>query len=90
MLGTKRMRKTLIIVFLVLNFKCLSQDKYPFNWDGISLIDSLTKSEVERIVSYKNYYPGAEMIFDNKEDECYPEDIYYELYIFWQSNKTTF
>jgi hypothetical protein len=79
------MKKTLLsLLLLAISFNCKSQDKYPFSWDGKSFIDSLRLNGVTSIVSFKEYFPGAEILFDQPELTCESENYYYELYIVWQ------
>jgi hypothetical protein len=78
------MKRTLLLLFfLVAAFSCKSQDKHSFNWNGNSFIDSLRSTGVTNLISFKEYFPGAKIIFDNPELACESEDIYYNLYLVW-------
>lgn len=84
------MKRTLLsLLFLMVALSCKSQDKYPFNWNGNLLIDSLRSTGVTKIVSFKEYFPGAEILFDNPEFACESENIYYNLYLVWLENGVT-
>jgi hypothetical protein len=84
------MKRTLfLLIFLIVALNCQSQDKYPFNWTGNSFIDSLKSTGVTKIVSFKEYFPGAKILFDNPELACDSEDIYYDLYIVWVEKGVT-
>jgi hypothetical protein len=81
---TESMKKIILsLLFLMVAFSCKSQDKFPFDWDGKSFIDSLRSKGITNIVSFKEYFPGAERLWDNPELACESEDIYYDLYFVW-------
>ena len=78
-----------ILLFISAPVAVNAQDKFPFEWNGRTFIDSLEAAGITKIISYKDYYPGSEVIFEEGQPQCDPETEYYDLYIFWQDAEAT-
>lgn len=80
------MRFILIIVLGLLNVSSFSQDKFLFEWDGKSFIDTLKSNDVDTVCTIRNCCIGSISINENDIDSiCDKKDWrYFDLYVFWR------
>ena len=78
-----------ILLFSFAAFASQAQDRFPFQWNGKTFIDSLKASGIKDIISVKQYAPGSEIIFNEPQPACNTGGTYYKLYIVWKDNAQT-
>ena len=84
--------RILNIFLLLLSVQTFSQDRYSFDWNGKSLIDSLKKEKIDSIYTVKSHCTGVLQLSKNDNNPiCDHKDWrYFDLYVFWIHNGEKF
>jgi hypothetical protein len=81
------MRFVLIsLTLILLNFQSIGQDKFSFDWNGKSFIDTLKSNGVDTVCTLKSLCTSPWTIPENDTDSiCRNKDWrYFELFVFWK------
>ena len=80
------MRIVLIsLTLILLNFQSFCQDKFLFDWNGKSFIDTLKSNGVDTVCTIKSYCVGCKIKWDNEAEVCENKDWrYFNLLVFWK------
>jgi hypothetical protein len=74
------------LTLILLNFQSFCQDKFLFDWNGKSFIDTLKSNGVDTVCTIKNCCIGSLSITENDIDSiCDNKDWrYFDLFVFWK------